>query len=81
MLILGGIGTGLVAGWVTARLVAHAPWNVRAWVLLSLIGLGLIVLELGSPAAAIGFTIAALLTALACASWVRSLERQYGLSE
>ena len=37
MLIAGGIGTGLVVGWVATRLTLHAPWNVRVWVLLSVI--------------------------------------------
>jgi hypothetical protein len=78
MLILGGIGMGLVAGWVAARLTLRAPWNVRLWVLLGTIAQGLIVLELVSPPAAIGFAAALAFSALACATWVRSLERRYG---
>jgi hypothetical protein len=81
MLIAGGIGTGLVVGWVAARLILHAPWNVRAWVLLSLIALGLIVFQLASPAAAIGFGVALLISALACSTWVRALEARYGQVE
>jgi hypothetical protein len=77
MLIAGGIGTGLVVGWVAARLTLHAPWNVRVWVLLSLIALGLIVFQLAAMAAAIGFGAALLISALACATWVRRLEARY----
>jgi F0F1-type ATP synthase assembly protein I len=78
MLIAGGIGIGLVLGWAAARLLHRAPWKVRIWVLLSLIAQSLIVLELASLAAAIGFGIALLVSALACATWVRSLEARYG---
>ena len=81
MLIAGGIGTGLVVGWVAARLTLRAPWNVRVWVLLGLVVMGLIVLELASPAAAIGFGAALLVSALACSTWVRSLEARYGRVE
>ncbi len=78
MLIAGGIGIGLVLGWVAARLIYRAPWNVRIWVLLSLIVHALIVFELASLAAAIGFGAALLFSALACGTWVRSLEARYG---
>jgi hypothetical protein len=81
MLIAGGIGMGLVLGWVTARLLLRAPWNVRVWMLLSLIALGLIVFELGSPVAAIGFAVALLWSALVCATRVRALEARYGRLE
>jgi F0F1-type ATP synthase assembly protein I len=81
MLIAGGVGAGLAVGWAAARLIRRAPWNVRVWVLLGLIAQGLIVLELASPAAAIGFAAALLLSALACSAWVRSLEARYGGSE
>ena len=81
MLIAGGIGTGLVVGWVAARLMLHAPWNVRVWVLLSSIALGLIVFQLASAAATIGFAVALLLGALACSTRVRALEARYGRLE
>ncbi len=81
MLIAGGVGTGLVVGWVAARLTLRAPWNVRVWVLLSLIALGLIVFQLAGPAAAIGFGVALLFSALVCATRVRALEARYGRSE
>ena len=81
MLIAGGIGTGLVVGWVAARLILHAPWNVRVWVLLSLIALGLIVLQLAGPAPTIGFGVALLFGALVCATKVRALEARYGRLE
>jgi hypothetical protein len=81
MLIAGGIGMGLVIGWVTARLLLRAPWNVRVWMLLSLIALGLIVFELASPAAAIGFAVALLWSALVCATRLRALEARYGRLE
>jgi hypothetical protein len=81
MLIAGGIGIGLVVGWVAARLILGAPWNVRVWVLLSLIALGLIVFQLGSPAATIGFGVALLFSALACSARVRALEIRYGRLE
>jgi len=81
MLIAGGIGMGLVTGWVAARLVLRAPWNVRVWVLLSLIALGLIVLQLAAAAAMIGFAVALLFGALVCAIRVRALEARYGRLE
>jgi hypothetical protein len=81
MLIAGGIGTGLVVGWVAARLTLRAPWNVRVWVLLSVIALGLIVFQLASQAATIGFGAALLVSALICATRVRALEARYGRLE
>ena len=81
MLIAGGIGMGLVVGWVAARLTLRAPWNVRVWVLLSVIALGLIVFQLASPAATIGYGAALLWSALACATRVRALEARYGRLE
>jgi len=76
MLVAGGIGTGLVVGWVAVRLSLPAPWNVRVWVLLSSIALGLIVLLVASPAAAIGFAVALLVAALICYGWLRELARR-----
>ncbi len=81
MLIAGGIGTGLVVGWVAARLSLHAPWRVRIWVLLSVIAHGLIVFQLASAAAAIGFAVALVFSALACSTRVRALEARYGRLE
>ena len=81
MLIAGGIGTGLVVGWVATRLIWRAPWNVRVWVLLSVIALGLIVFQLASRAAAIGFGVALLVGALVSATRVRVLEARYGRLE
>ena len=81
MLIAGGIGMGLVVGWVAVRLTLHAPWQVRVWVLLSLVALSLIVLELAALPAMIAFGIALLISALACATWVRALEARYGRAE
>jgi hypothetical protein len=81
MVIAGSIGTGLVVGWVAARLTLRAPWNVRVWVLLSAIALGLIMLQLASVAAMIGFGAALLASALICATRVRTLEARYGRVE
>ena len=81
MLIAGGIGTGLVVGWVAVRLTLHAPWNVRVWVLLSVIALGLIVFQLAARPAVIGFGVALLASALICATMVRALEARYGRLE
>lgn len=81
MLIAGGIGVGLVLGWAAARLLYRAPWNVRVWVLLGLAAQGLTVLALASAAPAIGFVGALALSALACATRVRSLEARYGRAE
>jgi hypothetical protein len=81
MLIAGGIGIGLVVGWVAARLMLRAPWHVRVWVLLSLIALGLLVLELAALPATIAFGVALLVSALACVTWVRALEARYGRAE
>ena len=81
MLIAGGIGTGLVVGWVAARLSMRAPWNVRVWVLLGMVVMGLIVLQLAFLAGLIGFGVALLVSALACSTWVRSLEARFGRLE
>lgn len=81
MLIAGGIGTGLVVGWIAARLTLRAPWNVRVWVLLSLIVLGLTVFQLASLVATLGFGAALLASALICATRVRALEARYGRLE
>ncbi len=81
MLIAGGIGMGLVVGWVAARLLLGATWNVRVWVLLSLIALGLAVFQLASSAATIGFAVALLFSGLACSARVRALEARYGRAE
>ena len=80
MLIAGGIGLGLVMGWVAARLLYRAPWKVIVWVLLGLAAQGLIVLQLGSRAAVAGFAAALVVGALICITWVRSLEARYGES-
>jgi hypothetical protein len=76
--ILGGIGVGLVVGWVSARLIYHAPWYVIAWVLLGLVALGLIVFLLAAQPALIGFVCALAGGALLGMTWVRSLEARYG---
>lgn len=81
MLIAGGVGIGLVLGWAAARLIYRAPLRVRVWVLLGLVAQSLIVLELASALAAIGFGIALTASALACATWVRSLAARYGQVE
>jgi hypothetical protein len=81
VLIAGGIGLGLVLGWSAARLIYRAPWNVRVWVLLGLVAQGLAVLALASAAAAIGFGFALVVSALAYAAWMRSLEARYGRVE
>jgi hypothetical protein len=78
MLIAGGIGTGLVVGWAAARLMLRAPWNVRVWMLLGLIALGLIVLQLAAAPALIGFAGALLFGALMGRAWVRTLEARFG---
>jgi hypothetical protein len=77
MLIAGGIGTGLVIGWVAARLMLRAPWHVRAWLLLSLIALGLVLFQLAALLALIGFAGGLLLGALMGTTWVRTLEARY----
>ena len=81
MLIAGGIGAGLVVGWVASRLSLGAPWHVRVWVLLRLIAHGLIVFQLATLAATIGFAAALLAAALICATRVRTLEARYGRLE
>ncbi len=81
MLIAGGIGMGLVIGWVAARLLLGAPWKVRVWVLLGLVALGLMVFQLAALAPTIGFVVALLFSALACATRVRALEAHFGRLE
>jgi hypothetical protein len=76
MLIAGGIGIGLVAGWLAGRLLGRARWSVRIWVLLGLITQGVLVLRIASLPAALWFGVAALAAALICFAWVRALERR-----
>ena len=76
MLIAGSIGTGLVVGWLAARLLYHARWMMRVWLLLGLIIQGLLVLQIASPDATLWFVGAALTAALTCFAWVRALERR-----
>jgi hypothetical protein len=76
MLIAGGIGTGLVAGWVAARLLYRARWTVRVVLLLGLLVLGALVLVLGSLPVVLWFVAALLLAAWICVAWVRELERR-----
>ena len=47
--IIGGIGIGLVSGWLTTRLIYQARWPVVVRVLLGLIVQGSVVLGLTSP--------------------------------
>ncbi|MEO7911640.1 MAG: hypothetical protein ABIV47_18500 [Roseiflexaceae bacterium] len=81
MLIAGGIGMGLVVGWVSARLMLPAPWNVRVWVLLGVLALGLIEFQLASAAAALAFAVALLFGALICGTRLRALEARFGRLE
>ena len=76
MVIAGAIGTGLVLGWVAARLLYRARWSVRLVLLLGLIVQGALVLWIGSLPAAIWFVAVALLTGFICIAWVRELERR-----
>jgi hypothetical protein len=76
MLIAGSIGTGLVVGWLAARLLYHARWMMRVWLLLGLIVQGLLVLQIASPDAMLWFWVAALAVALICFGWLRELERR-----
>jgi F0F1-type ATP synthase assembly protein I len=76
--MLGGIGVGLVAGWAAGRLIYRAPWNVVVWVLLGVLAQGLIVLRLTALPVLIGYAAALGIGALACVTWVRSLEARYG---
>jgi hypothetical protein len=76
MLIAGGIGTGLVVGWLVGRVLRRARWSVRVVLLAGLIVQGALVLRLGSLAAMLWFVAAVFLGAFICISWVRALERR-----
>lgn len=76
MLIAGGIGAGLVVGWLAGRLLGRARWSVRAVLLLGLIAQGALVLRITTPTATLWFVVAALVAAFICISWVRALERR-----
>jgi hypothetical protein len=78
MSIAGAVGLGLVWGWVSARLVRRARWDVVARVLLGLIALGLLVFGLAAAAATVAFGVATLAGALICHAWLHALERRYG---
>ena len=76
MLIAGGIGTGLVVGWLAGRLLGRARWSVRVVMLLGLIAQGALVLRIAALPATLWFVGAALTAALTCFAWVRALERR-----
>ena len=76
MLIAGGIGIGLVVGWLAGRLLSRARWGVRAVMLLGLIAQAALVLWIASLPATLWFGVAALLATLICFAWVRALERR-----
>jgi hypothetical protein len=75
--IIGGIGIGLVSGWLTARLIYQARWPVIVRVLLGLIAQGSVVLGLTSPQVLFWFAGALLLSALLCIAWQRVLQARY----
>jgi hypothetical protein len=77
MLIAGGIGTGLVVGWLAARLVDRARWTVVARVLLGVIIQSIVVLRLTSPEIVLWFAGALLIGALLCTIWLRTLQARY----
>jgi len=76
MLIAGGIGTGLVVGWLAGRLLDRARWSVRVLLLLGLSAQAALVLQIGSLLATLWFVATALLSAAICVAWVRALERR-----
>jgi hypothetical protein len=76
MLIAGGIGTGLVVGWLAGRLLDRARWSVRVLLLLGLSAQAALVLQLESLPATLWFVATALLSAVICVAWVRALERR-----
>jgi hypothetical protein len=78
MLLAGTIGLGLVWGWVSARLLRRARWEVAVRMLLGLVVLGLLVFHLGAIAEVVAFGVAVVAGALICGTWVRALERRYG---
>jgi hypothetical protein len=78
LVVVGAIGLGLVYGWVSARLLRRARWDVAARVLLGLSVLGLLVFHLAATRAVMAFGVAVLAGALACSTWLRALERRYG---
>ena len=73
MLIAGGIGMGLVVGWLAGRLLGRTRWSVRVGILLGLIAQGVLVLRIASLAATLWFGVAALAAALVCYGWLREL--------
>lgn len=78
LLILGGIGVGLVYGWLTARLLYRARWMSFVCVLLWLIAQGVLILKLTSPQVVLWFSGALIISALLCVAWRRVLEARYG---
>ncbi|HEX9441512.1 MAG TPA: hypothetical protein VF909_17630 [Roseiflexaceae bacterium] len=75
--ILGCTGLGLVWGWVAARLIYRARWDVIVRVLLGLVAQGLITFRLATPGVTIAFGAAVVASALICMTWVRALESRY----
>ncbi|HJZ45627.1 MAG TPA: hypothetical protein VKE41_00615 [Roseiflexaceae bacterium] len=76
--ILGGIGVGLVNGWLAARLMYQARWTVIVYVLLWLIAQSIVILGLTSPVVLLWFAGALFISALLCIAWLRLLQARYG---
>jgi hypothetical protein len=72
--LAGSIGLGLVWGWVAARLIWRARWDVAARVLLGLLAQGLVSVYLASELATVWAAAAAATGALICYGWLRRLE-------
>jgi len=78
LVLMGGIGLGLVWGWIVARMVYRARrWTVVASALLGTAGLGLVAALVAAPWVTRWFGGGALAGALICLVWVRTLEARY----
>lgn len=71
--ILGGLGLGLVWGWLAARILYRAHWVARLRILLGVAVQALVVQWLATSQAVMLFTIATGLSGLVGTLWLRRL--------
>jgi hypothetical protein len=79
MLVFGGVGLGLVWGWIAVRMAYRARrWTAVVSALLGTVGLGLVAALVAAPWVTRWFAGGVLAGALVCMVWVRTLELRYG---
>lgn len=75
---LGGLGLGLVWGWLAWRRLRVARWPLALIVLLLIAVQALLVIRVGERAVQISFLAGLALGALLARAWLRGLALRYG---